>query len=123
MEIKALVANSSVECRKSITRSLNEMGVSGIAEANDRKQAMALLEKGKFDVVFAEYNTQNGDTEVLAKAVRKVNGKLPIIVTVPQSKVEELKKACPTASNYLTMPFTTEQLRTTMRQCIPTIAG
>jgi DNA-binding NtrC family response regulator len=124
MQIKALVANTSNEARKNITRSLNEMGVSGIAEATDRKQAMELLQKGKFDVVFAEYNTQNGDTEELVKAARKANSKLPVIVTVPQTKkVEEMRKACPTASTYLTMPFTTEQLRKTMQECIPTIAG
>jgi DNA-binding NtrC family response regulator len=124
MQIKALVAGASNEARKNIKRSLNEMGVSGIAEASDRKQAMELLQKGKFDVVFAEYNTQNGDTEELVKAARKANDKLPVIVTAPQSKkVEELKKSCPNASTYLSMPFTTDQLRKTMRECIPTVAG
>jgi DNA-binding NtrC family response regulator len=124
MEIKALVANSSNEARKNLTRSLNEIGVSGIAEATDCKQAMELLRKGKFDVVFAEFTTPGSDAEELVAAVRKMNGKLPIIMTAPQSKkVEELKKACPTASTYLTMPFTTEQLRKTVRECIPTIAG
>ncbi|MCC7085715.1 MAG: response regulator [Pirellulales bacterium] len=124
MEIKALVANSSNEARKNITRSLNEIGVNGIAEANDRKQAVELLQKGQFDVVFADYNSQGNEAEELGKAVRKLNHHTPIIVTAPQTKkVEELKKACPTASTYLTMPFTTEQLRKTMRECIPTVAG
>jgi hypothetical protein len=45
-------------------------------------------------------------------------------VTAPQSKqMDELKKAYPTASNYLTMPFTTEQLQKAVAQCVPSIAG
>ena len=124
MEIKALVADSSNKTRKNITRSLNEIGVTKVVEANDGDQAIKFLQSDKFDVVFAEFNTQSGKVEELVKAARKTNAKLPVIVTAPQSKqIDELKKSCPTASSYLTMPFTTEQLRKTMAQYVPSIAG
>ena len=123
MEIKALVANSSNKERKNITQSLKEIGVRNVVEATDGKQAMELLQKGKYDVVFAEFNTQIGEGEELVKAFRKFDNKVPIIVTAPQSKkVDELKKACPNASKYLTTPFTTDQLRKTVSEYAPSIA-
>jgi two-component system chemotaxis response regulator CheY len=122
MEIKALVANSSNKERKNITRSLKEIGVANVVEATDGNQAMELLQTGKFDVLFAEYNTKINNQE-LVKTVRTINGQLPIIVTAPQSKkMDELKKVCPNASNYITMPFTTDQLRTTVKQYVPSLA-
>jgi len=123
MEIKALVANSSEKERRNIARSLKEIGVRTVTEATDASRAIELLKKGKFDVFFAEYNTTSPEGEELATAVRKIDNKLPIIVTAPQSKqMDELKKTCPTASNYLTMPFTTEQLRNTVREYVPSLA-
>ena len=83
MEIKALVADSSAKARKNIIRSLKEIGVRKVAEAADGDEAIQLLEKGTYDVVFAEWNTQVNSGEELVKALRKVNPKLPIIVTAP----------------------------------------
>jgi two-component system, chemotaxis family, chemotaxis protein CheY len=124
MEIKALVTDSSSEARKNITRSLKEIGVRNVVEATDGKQAVKLLETGKFDICFAEWNTQLGQGEELVKSFRRTNAKMPIIVTAPKSKqIDELKKTYPNASNYLTMPFTTEQLQKTVAQCVPSIAG
>ena len=124
MEIKALVTDSSSKVRKDITRSLNEIGVRNVVEATDGNQALELLETGKFDVVFAEWSTQIGEGEELVQAVRKLDGKLPIIVTAPQGKkIAELKEFCPNASYYLTVPFSTEQLRKTVGQYVPSIAG
>jgi len=124
MECKALVADSSSQVRMNIVRSLNEIGVRDVVEATDGDHAIKLLESGKFNVVFAEWNTQLAEGEALVKAARKMDGKLPIIVTAPQSKkIAELKKSCPAASNYLTLPFTTEQLRKTVGEFVPTIAG
>jgi CheY-like chemotaxis protein len=124
MEIKALVADSNNKVRKNLTRSLNEIGVRQVVEATDGKQALELLQKGKFDLLFAECTTKVEEGQELVKAIRKINGSLPIIVTAPQSKkIDEVKKACPNASKYLTMPFNTEQLRKTITEYVPSIAG
>src|SRR5262249_4343560 len=109
MEIKALVTDSSSEARKNITRSLQEIGVHNVVEATDGQQAVKLLETDKFDICFAEWNTQIGKGQELMKSFRRTNAKMPIVVTAPKSKqIDELKKTYPTASNYLTLPFTTE---------------
>jgi two-component system chemotaxis response regulator CheY len=124
MEIKALVTDSSSKARKNITRSLKEIGVRDVVEATNGNEAVKLMEKDKFDVVIAEWNTQIGQGEELVKSFRRTDAKMPVIVTAPQSKqIDELKKTYPTASNYLSIPFTTEQLQKTVAQCVPSIAG
>ncbi len=80
--------------------------------------------QGAYDLVFAEWNTQINGGEELVKAFRKLNANLPIIVTAPPSKQgADLQKSFPNASNYLTLPFTTEQLRKTVSEYVPSIAG
>jgi two-component system chemotaxis response regulator CheY len=123
MEFKALVADSSTKTRKNITRSLNEIGVRDVVEATDGENAFELVKNGKFDVIFTEWNYKNNAGETLIDAVRKINQKMPVIVTAPSKKLEDLRKSCPTATNYLTMPFTTDQLRKTVAQYVPSIAG
>ena len=124
MEIKVLVAESSNQVRKNLARSLKELGVQTVVEANSTEQAIEQFQKGTYDVIFTEWNTQVGAGEELLKTFRKMDANVPIIVTAPQSKkMAELKKNCPTATNYLTTPFTTEQLRKTVSQYVPAIAS
>jgi two-component system capsular synthesis sensor histidine kinase RcsC len=124
MEIKALIADSSAKVRKNISRSLKEMGVREIAEATDTDEALELFQQGAYDVVFTEWNTAIGAGEALVKALRKMDAQVPIIVTVPQAKkLPEMQRNCPSATGYLVMPFTTEQLRKTVAEYVPTIAG
>jgi two-component system chemotaxis response regulator CheY len=124
MEVKALVTDSSAKSRKNIIRSLKEIGVRKVAEANNGDEAIRLLQAGTYDLVFADWNTQMNSGEVPINAFRKLNAKMPIIVTAPPSKQQaELQKLCPNASNYLTLPFTTEELRTTISEYVPSIAG
>jgi two-component system, chemotaxis family, chemotaxis protein CheY len=124
MEIKALVADSSTKARKNIIRGLKEIGVRTVAEASNGDEAMQLLEMGSYDVVFAECDTQINGGQKLVAALRKVNAKLPIIVTArPSKKSADLQKSCPNASYYLTLPVTPEQLRKTVSQYVPSIAG
>lgn len=124
MSYKALVANSSSKERKNIARSLKEIGVSQIVEATDGDQAIELLDKGSFNLVFAEWNAQTGAGGELLKALRTKNQSMPIIATVPQSQsATDLAKTCPSATNFITMPFTTEQLKKAIGQYVPTLAG
>jgi two-component system chemotaxis response regulator CheY len=98
--------------------------VRNVVEANDTKQALEQLKKGTFDVIITEFNTKTGANDEMLKTIRKMQAKTPIIVTAPQTQnVAELKKSCPTATTYLTTPFTTDQLRKTISQYVPAIAG
>lgn len=124
MSYKALVTNSSSKERKNLTRSLKEIGVSQVVEAKNGDQAIELLEKGNFNVVFADCTAQTSTGCQLIPAMRDKNQTLPIIVTVPQSQMNgDFRKEYPTATNCITMPFTTEQLKKAVGQYVPTIAG
>jgi two-component system chemotaxis response regulator CheY len=124
MEIKALVADSSTKVRKNIMRSLQEIGVRKVVEAIDGDQAVELLEQDTFDVIFAEFSNQSGTGDQLVNTLRELDETVPIIVTAPQSKkIADLKKACPNASNFLTTPYTTEQLRKTVADYVPALAS
>jgi two-component system chemotaxis response regulator CheY len=124
MEIKALVTDSNSKVRKNITRSLKEMGIKNVAEASDGRQAIEMLQRSKYDLVFAEWNTKTAQGEELVTTLRRTDAKMPIIVTAPRSKeIAEIKESCPTASTYLTTPFTTDQLKKSVCHCVPTIAG
>ena len=124
MDIKALVTDSSSKSRSNLSRSLKEIGIRNVVEATDGPQAMEMLKSGKFDIVFAEWNAKTREGEELVESFRRTDAKTPVIVTAPQSReIAELKKSYPSASNYLTMPFTKEQLKKTVAQCVPTIAG
>lgn len=124
MEIKALVSDSNSQVRRNIARSLKELGVKDIAEADDASQAIEMCERGKFDIVFAEWNSRTAKGEELIGTLRNSNAGLPIIATVPQSKqLKDVKKSCPNASNYLVTPFTTDQFRKSVQECVPSLAG
>jgi CheY-like chemotaxis protein len=124
MEIKALVTDSNSKVRKNLTRSLKELGIKSVSEATDGCQAIEMLQKGKYDIVFAEYNTKTAQGDELVTSIRRTDAKTPIVVLAPQSKqMTELKQSYPTASSYLATPFTTEQLKKTVAQCVPSIAG
>ena len=123
MDIKVLVANSSTQERRNITQSLREIGVRNIVEANTGDEAVSGVQTDNFDIVFAEFNTKAGGKGIV-DAIRKIDGNLPIIVTAPQAqKLNNVKKTTPNASNYLTTPFTTQQLQQAIADFVPSLVG
>jgi two-component SAPR family response regulator len=107
-----------------LARSLNEIGLRKVLEATDWCRAIELVEKHTFDVAFAEWNARIGAGEELVQSFRKLDPNLPIVVTAPHTKTYiDLQQNCPSASTYLMVPFTTEQLRKTVSEYVPSIAG
>jgi two-component system, chemotaxis family, chemotaxis protein CheY len=124
MELKALVTDSSADARRNITRLLKELGVKDVVEASDSTQAMKLFQTGTYDLVFAEWNSEVGAGEKLVKSIRKIDSRVPIIVTAPHTRnLPEVKKSCPSASTYIMLPFTPEQLKKTIGTFVPTLTG
>ena len=123
MDIKVLVTNGSTQERKNITQSLREIGVRNIVEVNDGDGAVSAVRTDNIDIVFADFNTKAGGQGIVG-AIRKIDGNLPIIVTAPQAqKLNNVKKAAPNASNYLTTPFTTQQLQQAIADFVPSFVG
>ncbi len=124
MNIKVLVANTSSKVRENITRSLKEIGVQSVMEANDANTAINLLKEEQFNAVLADWKIQTESGKGLVEEIRHIDSNVPIIVTTNQAELSPaFEKKHPSASAYLTKPFTTQSLREKLQQLVPAIAG
>ncbi len=123
MNIKILVADTSSKARENFTRSLKEIGVQSVIEAGDANTAIILLRQGQFNAVLADEKIEIESGEGLVEEIRRISY-VPIIVTTNQAELSpafDMKH--PSASAYLTKPFTTQSLREKLQQLVPAIAG
>ncbi len=124
MNIKILVADKSSEVRKNFTRSLKEIGVQNVMEAGDANTAINLLKQEQFNAVLADGKIQIESGKGLVEEIRHIDSNVPIILTAnPADYSTEFKPEHPSASAYLTKPFTTQSLREKLQQLVPAIAG
>ncbi len=124
MNIKILVADKSSEVRENFARSLKEIGVQIVMEAGDANTAINLLKQEQFNAVLADGKIQTESGKVLVDEIRHMDNNVPIILTVNLAECSpafEMKH--PSASAYLTKPFTTQSLRDKLQQLEPAIAG
>jgi len=122
MKIKALVIDRRSVERNELTRPLKELGVRKVVERNAQEIAAEPVEAGQYDVVFIEFNTLMEAGQPLAGLLRAMDANVPIIVTYPPAtRPADLKKYCPQATACLGSPFTNEQLRQTMEQCVASL--
>ncbi len=124
MNIKILVADTSSTVRKSITRSLKEIGVQNVMEADNANTAINLLKQEQFNAVLADGRIQTESGKVLVDEIRHMDNNVPIILTAnPTECSPAFETKHPSASAYLTKPFTTQRLRDKLQQLVPAIAG
>ncbi len=124
MNVKVLVADTSSKVRENFTRSLKEIGVQNVMEAGDANTAINLLKQEQFNAVLADGKIQTETGKSLVEEIRHIDSNVPIILT---ANLEEFSPAFemkhPSASAYLTKPFTTQSLREKLQQLVPAIAG
>ncbi len=124
MNIKILVADKSSEVRENFTRSLKEIGVQIVMEAGDANTAINLLKQEQFNAVLADGKIQTESGKVLVDEIRHMDNNVPIILTAnPAERSPAFETKYPSASAYLTKPFTTQSLREKLQQLVPAIAG
>ena len=124
MNVKILVADTSSKVRKNFTRSLKEIGVQSVVEAADANTAINLLGQEQFNAVLADGKIEIESGKGLVEEIRHIDSNVPIIVTANQAELSPaFETKHPSASGYLTKPFTTESLREKFQQLVPTIAG
>ena len=124
MNIKILVADKSSKVRENFTRSLKEIGVQIVMEAGDANTAINLLKQEQFNAVLADGKIQTESGKVLVDEIRHMDNNVPIILTTNPAELSpafEIKY--PSASAYLTKPFTTQGLREKLQLFVPAIAG
>ncbi len=123
MNIKILVADTSSKARENFTRSLKEIGVQTVMEAGDANTAINLFWQEQLNSVLADGNIEIESGKGLVEEIRHISN-VPIILTANSAErltVFEMKH--PSASAYLTKPFTTQSLREKLQQLVPVIAG
>ncbi len=124
MNIKILVADKSSEARENFTRSLKEIGVQIVMEAGDANTAINLLKQEQFNAVLADGKIQTESGKVLVDEIRHMDNNVPIILTAnPAECSPAFETKHPSASAYLTKPFTTQGLREKLQLFVPAIAG
>ena len=124
MNVKILVADTSSKQRKNFKRSLKEIGVEEVVEAADADSALNLLKQEQFNAVLADGKIETESGKDLVEEIRHIDSNVPIIVTANQAeRSSEWEAKHPSASGYLTTPFTTDSLSEKLQEFVPTIAG
>jgi two-component system chemotaxis response regulator CheY len=110
--MRVLLADDSGTMRTIIRRSLESLGVTGAVEAVDGIQALQLFKESEFDLVLTDWNMPGKTGIELARDVRAINKKIPIVmITTEAEKTRVLEAIQAGVSDYLVKPFTTEVLK------------
>ena len=124
MNIKILVADKSSKVRENFTRSLKEIGVQNVMEADNADTAINLLRQEQFNAVLADGKIQTESGKGLVEEIRHIDSNVPIILTAnPADCSTEFELKHSSSYRYLTKPFTTQRLREKLQQLVPAIAG
>jgi two-component system, chemotaxis family, chemotaxis protein CheY len=109
---RVLLADDSGTMRTIIRRSLESLGVASVVEAADGTQAVATFKPGGFDLVLTDWNMPGKTGVEVARAIREVDKKIPIVmITTEAEKARVLEALQAGVSDYLVKPFTTEKLK------------
>ena len=114
MDINVLVAEKSSKTRKNIVRSLKEIGIQDIQEANTGDQTVDIFSDHRFDVVLVDWELQTQSGSEVVEVIRKLDKDVIIFATTAKAdnrSVSALEANQPEISDYLVTPFTTEALR------------
>lgn len=121
---RVLVVDDMLTMRKIIKKSLGELGLTEVSEANDGSTAWPMLEENhkngtKFDVVLCDWNMPKLPGIELLKMVRADERfrELPfILVTAESDQTQVLEAIKLGVSHYVVKPFTTASLKDRLEQ-------
>ncbi len=114
MGLSILVVDDSAVMRMMISRGLRQAGfeVTKTVEASNGEEALAKFVPGEIDIVFSDLNMPTMDGLELAKRLRKLSPRVPILLITAEgsaAKMEEAK-ACG-VSDFLRKPPTAVDLK------------
>lgn len=109
-----LVVDDFSTMRRIVKNLLSEIGFNNIAEADDGKTALPILERGGIDFLVTDWNMPGMPGIDLLKAVR-ANPKLadlPVLMVTAEAKREQIMEAAQAGVNgYVVKPFTADTLK------------
>jgi two-component system chemotaxis response regulator CheY len=112
--MKFLVVDDYSTMRRIVKNLLHDLGYANVAEADDGKTALPLLENGSFDFLITDWNMPGMPGLDLLKAVRSNDKlkKLPVLMLTAEAKREQIVEAAQAGvSGYVIKPFTAVTLK------------
>ena len=112
--LKFLVVDDFSTMRRIVKNLLNDLGYANVAEADDGKSALPMLQAGGFDFLVTDWNMPGMPGLDLLKAVRADPklAKMPVLMLTAEAKREQIVEAAQAGVNgYVIKPFTAVTLK------------
>lgn len=117
--MRALVVDDSMTIRKIIAKTLGDLGCGSTDEAADGAEAVAVAQRGGFDVILMDWNMPTMSGIEAVKAIRATGDRTPVLmVTTEGEKLRVIEAIKAGANDYLVKPFTPDQLAAKVRGVI-----
>jgi two-component system chemotaxis response regulator CheY len=124
--LRFLVVDDYSTMRRFIKGLLRDIGYVNIAEADDGKTALPMLQSSQFDVVVTDWNMPSMPGLDLLKAIRadeKLKG-LSVLMVTAEAKREQVVAAVQAGvSGYIIKPFTAELLQQKLKKMLQARSG
>lgn len=112
MSLRVLVADDSGTMRKIIIRTLGELEITDIQQAEDGLVALSFFSERPFDLVLTDWNMPGKTGIELVKAIRQTDTSTPIIMVTTEAEKRRVLEAIEAGiSDYLVKPFDKDDLR------------
>ncbi|MGE0583090.1 MAG: chemotaxis response regulator CheY [Steroidobacteraceae bacterium] len=113
-DLRFLVVDDYSTMRRIVKNLLHDLGYPNVAEADDGKTALPMLQGGGYDFVVTDWNMPGMPGLDLLKAIRaddKLKG-MPVLMVTAEAKREQIVEAAQAGvSGYVIKPFTAETLK------------
>ena len=113
-DLRFLVVDDYSTMRRIVKNLLHDLGYPNVAEADDGKTALPMLQGGGYDFVVTDWNMPGMPGLELLKQVRADAklAKLPVLMLTAEAKREQIVEAAQAGvSGYVIKPFTAETLK------------
>ena len=112
--LRFLVVDDFSTMRRIVKNLLNDLGYANVAEADDGKTALPMLQAGGFDFLVTDWNMPGMPGLDLLKAVRADPklAKMPVLMLTAEAKREQIIEAAQAGvDGYVIKPFTAITLK------------
>jgi two-component system, chemotaxis family, chemotaxis protein CheY len=112
-KMRILVVDDFSTMRRIVKNILKQIGFENLDEAEDGKQALAMLKADKFDFLVSDWNMPNMTGIELLQAIRADAQlrNLPVLLVTAETEKEKVLEAVQSGvNNYVVKPFTAEVL-------------
>ena len=110
--MKVLVIDDSAMTRMVAKKTLKNLGIEEVLEAEDGVQGLQQFQQEGADVIFTDWNMPNMNGLEMVIEIRKLNTSVPIIMITTEGSRGKVVEAIQNGVNdYLVKPFTPVALR------------